>query len=620
MGSTYPDHEPEPSTKWLQYEGRSILKPRGLFIRWGNSNNKYWSLPEGDDQDGAAKLIKVGFIEVSAKKEIDLEKRYQIGFRVSLSQRWDQRFPVFIMAKKQDGNYIARKETFEGRPENGEEFDIPGNFVIRFPSGDHRSSSKPILHMTLCDQWSNVNFKEGLHIHYAFVKEQINESCQGVPAAAEGDGVDRPEGGEGGGTTAVPEQPPRTMPVEEPRAEAVERGWTDFFERSWEPEDFGADYEQFGQTPPAAVATPFSGVPPLRETAISDPPGVRTYAILTPLPPTVMGPSTRSPGVGVSSFWPPLFPIRDEGGSTSAAIPAGSSVPVVDLPLLPRDISYVGAGLCQYTVPEYPLPEDTFDYLGGRTGDERVSVRAADLRALHAQYLYSWNLLQFVGRDPTLYMHDYQRVIDVSSRADDPLTSSRTWTESRRSSSRTSRRSRSSVIHPTTPIQSTRLSQVAVPPPSVWNTLAQINEEVQPDLLSGDLEDVTYKDDQGFIRCVLMEPVSHEVRRRSWEISERNKTNRDKSTIVHRTGSFPMEKWRKEELDRNGIELNLIDYWRKFHVSKAKDEKEEHWKSDKAKEIYDDLTEKKNKVEDVFGEADDWKEIYQKVIGGPRQF
>ncbi|XP_024178992.2 uncharacterized protein LOC112185008 [Rosa chinensis] len=59
-----------------------------------------------------------------------------------------------------------------------------------------------------------------------------------------------------------------------------------------------------------------------------------------------------------------------------------------------------------------------------------------------------------------------------------------------------------------------------------------------------------------------------------------------------------------------------IECWRKFHVSKAKEGKEEHWKSDKAKEIYDDLTERKNRVEEVFGEADDW-EIYQKVIGGP---
>ncbi|KAM7477694.1 hypothetical protein LguiA_025907 [Lonicera macranthoides] len=153
---------------------------------------------------------------------------------------------------------------------------------------------------------------------------------------------------------------------------------------SWEPEDFRADYEQFGRTPPAAAATPSSGVPPLRETAIVDPPGVRTNATLTMLPPTVMGPPARSPGVGVSSSRPPLFPICEEGGSTSAAAPAGSSVPVVDLLLLPRNISYVGAGLRRYTVPEYPFLEDTFDYLGGCTGDEWVSVRAADLRALHA--------------------------------------------------------------------------------------------------------------------------------------------------------------------------------------------------------------------------------------------
>ncbi|KAM7511225.1 hypothetical protein LguiB_010100 [Lonicera macranthoides] len=158
---------------------------------------------------------------------------------------------------------------------------------------------------------------------------------------------------------------------------------------------------------PAATATLSSGVPPLRATAIVDPLGVRTYATLTPLPSTAMGPPARSPSLGGSSFRPPLFPIRKEGGSTFAAVPAGPSVPLVDIPSLPRDITYVGASLRRYTVPEYLLPQDTFDYLGSRVGDKRVSVRAADLRALHAQYLYNWNLLQSVGRDPTVYMRDY---------------------------------------------------------------------------------------------------------------------------------------------------------------------------------------------------------------------
>ncbi|KAM7518871.1 hypothetical protein LguiB_017833 [Lonicera macranthoides] len=87
-------------------------------------------------------------------------------------------------------------------------------------------------------------------------------------------------------------------------AEAAERGGAAFSERSWEPEDFGADYEQFGRTPPAA-ATPSSGVLPLRATAIADPLGVRTYATLTLLPSAAMGPPARSPSLGGSSSRPP---------------------------------------------------------------------------------------------------------------------------------------------------------------------------------------------------------------------------------------------------------------------------------------------------------------------------
>nr|XP_011470616.1 PREDICTED: coiled-coil domain-containing protein 1-like [Fragaria vesca subsp. vesca] len=72
-------------------------------------------------------------------------------------------------------------------------------------------------------------------------------------------------------------------------------------------------------------------------------------------------------------------------------------------------------------------------------------------------------------------------------------------------------------------------------------------------------------------------------------------------------------------LDRNGVEPSPIECWRKFYVSKAEDSKEEHWKSEKAKEIYEDLIERRDQIEDVFGEVDevdevdDW-EIYEKVI------
>lgn len=70
-----------------------------------------------------------------------------------------------------------------------------------------------------------------------------------------------------------------------------------------------------------------------------------------------------------SSSQPPLFLIREEGGST--AIPVGPAVSLVDIPPLPQDIAYMGAtSIRQYTVPEIPLPDDSLSFLGGRTDND----------------------------------------------------------------------------------------------------------------------------------------------------------------------------------------------------------------------------------------------------------
>ncbi|TQE11227.1 hypothetical protein C1H46_003233 [Malus baccata] len=50
-----------------------------------------------------------------------------------------------------------------------------------------------------------------------------------------------------------------------------------------------------------------------------------------------------------------------------------------------------------------------------------------------------------------------------------------------------------------------------------------------------------------------------------------------------------MAKYRKDELDRSGIEPNLIDCFKKFHVSKRKSEGEETWASEKARELYENV-------------------------------
>ncbi|CAL8120164.1 unnamed protein product [Prunus armeniaca] len=68
--------------------------------------------------------------------------------------------------------------------------------------------------------------------------------------------------------------------------------------------------------------------------------------------------------------------------------------------------------------------------------------------------------------------------------------------------------------------------------------------------------------------------------------SKRNKSNRAKSTIVHTTGSVSLEKYRKDELYRTGIEPSLIDCFKKFDVSKPKNGGEESWPSEKAEELF----------------------------------
>lgn len=111
--------------------------------------------------------MAVCLLEVGAAREIDPKKSYQIGFRVSLTRRWVSGCPIFIMAKRgSTGNYISRRVILEGCPLH-EEFDIPGNFVVKFLPGD---SSEPKLYIGLFDYWTS-QWKGGLLIHHAFVRE-----------------------------------------------------------------------------------------------------------------------------------------------------------------------------------------------------------------------------------------------------------------------------------------------------------------------------------------------------------------------------------------------------------------------------------------------------------------
>ncbi|CAL2228503.1 unnamed protein product [Prunus armeniaca] len=105
----------------------------------------------------------------------------------------------------------------------------------------------------------------------------------------------------------------------------------------------------------------------------------------------------------------------------------------------------------------------------------------------------------------------------------------------------------------------------------------------------------------GISQDVWSKLVDHWLQPTWQDKSKRNKSNRAKSTVVHTTGSVPMEKYRKDELDRTGIEPSPIDCFKKFHVSKPKNGGEESWPSC---------------CNGDENEVDDW-DIYKEVIGGP---
>ena len=124
-------------------------------------------------RDMPAKLLEVCLLELSASRKIDPKKSYEIGFRVSLSREWSSDFPIFIMARRGDGHFVARKVSFEGWSLH-EEFDIPDKFSVKFLPQDSSADFESYLHIGMYDYW-NPDWKRGLNIHHAFARE-VNSS------------------------------------------------------------------------------------------------------------------------------------------------------------------------------------------------------------------------------------------------------------------------------------------------------------------------------------------------------------------------------------------------------------------------------------------------------------
>ncbi|KAM7519628.1 hypothetical protein LguiB_018590 [Lonicera macranthoides] len=164
----------------FHYVGR-VFFPSPLPFRfklWRNESPHYsgdkevdWKyVPILELRDMPAKLLNVCLLELSASRKINPKKSYEIGFRVSLSRGWNSDSPVFIMARRGDGHFVARKVSFKGRSLH-EQFDIPDKFYVKFSPQDS-SDSESYLNFGMYDYW-NSDWKSGLNIHHAFAREVI---------------------------------------------------------------------------------------------------------------------------------------------------------------------------------------------------------------------------------------------------------------------------------------------------------------------------------------------------------------------------------------------------------------------------------------------------------------
>ena len=218
-----------------------------------------------------------------------------------------------------------------------------------------------------------------------------------------------PEGGDGGGDVPMPEQPTPvsstaegirtpastdvpvgTVPVvSAPGAYEMPSGTVpevsgdvgaSFPARSWPESDFM--FDGFAGISTSSMGVPSVTAPSLRETVLIDPPGVRTFATLTPLPTLPMGIPTLTPDLGTSSM-PPPRPSHVRGSSSAAAGQAGPSsvAPITPLPVVPREISYIGIGVRQYEVPAFPLPSPARDFLADVPNDAVILLSPFKIHA-----------------------------------------------------------------------------------------------------------------------------------------------------------------------------------------------------------------------------------------------
>ncbi|KAK6917031.1 Phloem protein 2-like [Dillenia turbinata] len=157
--------------EWQEAEKQFKVSPRGLNIVWGNSP-QYWKLFKSMNGSEVAELIRVCWLEVvGAIENVCPGRKYQVGFRVALkpnARGWQDCTALVVAKVGESGKMIPTG--LDLSQYYGKGFvDIPAEpLVVEVP--EHASPSETKISFGLYEIRQG-NWKSGLQIHYAFVRE-----------------------------------------------------------------------------------------------------------------------------------------------------------------------------------------------------------------------------------------------------------------------------------------------------------------------------------------------------------------------------------------------------------------------------------------------------------------
>ncbi|XP_062162607.1 protein PHLOEM PROTEIN 2-LIKE A9-like [Alnus glutinosa] len=160
------DADPLEQEQELEGGGGYKLYPRQLNIVWGN-DPRYWRIPAGKGDTGPAELIQVCWLEVTGSLQLEANKTYEVGFKVSLTPDafgWNG-CPVYVMAKfGKRGKYSWKRATLK-TDKAEDQYQIPEQVL------SIKSETENTLYFGLYEVWSG-KWKGGLKIHEAIIKKK----------------------------------------------------------------------------------------------------------------------------------------------------------------------------------------------------------------------------------------------------------------------------------------------------------------------------------------------------------------------------------------------------------------------------------------------------------------